>query len=464
MGGVVMAGVTDAQRAIFQAVLRPALHGEPVPEYDPGDLGALAAVVAEVVVAGQAGGAAGAQRAWAAACRADPNLHKLLSSDEEAACPVAARFVRMGASAKPPFVDAAGKVDLGLIKTGDLLSQDFPRPGWIVDDLIPEGELSFLVSDGGIGKSWLLLTLSETLAGGGRTFLGQHCEPCNVVYLDMELDRAWYSNRVAMVDAGLRKQSIIQQRGGEREVYYLEAPNIVLDGALAFLDRVPPLPGEGPPIPTAFDYLRAVIVQTGARLLIIDPIAELWGATDENSAPETATVCKALRAVARETGAAILVAHHTNKGRVEERGSTAIRNAAAAMFTMTWHNSDGDGGQRLRKLETNKSRHGRDLEPLFLDFQWEDGALAVEVHSAQAVAALREDQAEAERVRERDLVVGLVSSKPAGHYNKSRLAQALREEEGLSARGAEAAIKAAVAEELVITTEGARNAKLYQIP
>jgi len=377
--------------------------------------------------------------------------------------PVKAAFARMAGNNKPTFIRWPATVEsLGLLRTSDLLKADFPTPEWVVEDMIPGGEVTILVSDGGIGKSWLLVALAETIANNGRTFLGHYCTPGNTVYFDMELDRAWYSNRVKMVSAGLMKAGIITQcQDGEFEAFYLESPNITLDGAAAFLERMPPLPGEEPPTPTAFDFITMTIEKTGARLLILDPIAELWGDIDENAASETSPVLKALRAIARETGAAIVVAHHTNKGRVEERGSTAIRNAAGAMYILTWNIEEG---VRTRKLECNKLRHAKEMEALFLDFVWDNGVLSIE----QMTRAQTEERAKDEKVAAATLdvqtVVQLVANKPARTYNKAGLMRLLTDSEGMSRRQAEEAIANAEVQTAVLTEDGPRNAKLYLLP
>jgi len=376
--------------------------------------------------------------------------------------PVNMVFQRLAASNKPVFIDAPDTASLetfGLVKMSDMLKADYPTPQWVVEGMIPGGEVSLLVSDGGIGKSWLLLALAETIANNGHTFLGHYCTPGNVVYLDMELDQAWCAARVRMIDAGLLKQGVITQRGGH-ETFYLESPRITLDGAAKFLDRLPPLPGEPEIEPGAFDYLRNIIRQANASVLILDPIAELWGNIDENAASETSPVLKALRVIARETGAAIVVAHHTNKGRIEERGSTAIRNAAGAMYILTWHI---ENGMRTRRLECNKLRHAKEPEPLFLDFVWNDGVLTIEQLTYSQTEERAKDEKSAAARMDAQLVVQMVAEKPAKHYNKARLMQMLTESEEMSRRQAEDAIARAEAAGLIVTEDGPRNAKLYRL-
>jgi hypothetical protein len=305
--------------------------------------------------------------------------------------------------------------------------------------MIPRRELTFVVSDGGVGKSWLLLVLSETLRGGGTSFLGNYAAPCDVVYLDMELSAAHYARRARKVRNGLIEQGIVRAGANPHETYYLESPNITLAGAQAFLDRPAIVAGDVVEV-TAFDYLHALIKTTGAGLLIIDPLANLWGDVDENAAGETSAVCRALLEVARATGAAIVIAHHTNKGKVVERGSTAIRNNAASMFNVVWA---GEQYPKLRKMTHGKSRHAAEIEEMMLQFTWQADAFTVEPLRGAELDAMKREASEAQAAQAVRTVLDIVTARPAWHYNKGALTDALQNA-GLSKGAAVDAIERAV--------------------
>jgi hypothetical protein len=65
-------------------------------------------------------------------------------------------------------------------------------------------------------------------------------------------------------------------------------------------------------LPDGLARLAATIAQTAPRLLILDPLIRLHRA-DENSAAEMAVILDGLRTLARTTGCAILLVHHTRK-------------------------------------------------------------------------------------------------------------------------------------------------------
>lgn len=357
------------------------------------------------------------------------------------------------------WVDAPPGADLGYMPVSDLLLDPPEVPGWVVEGMIPRASLSFIVSDGGIGKSWLMLTLAETLRCGGNTFLGRYTEPCNVVFLDMELSAAWYVNRLRMIHRGLEERGLIPNKTPPHEIHYLERPTLRFDDAPAFLRRngTPADPDEEPTV-FSFDYLKAVIERTGAGVLMIDPIASLWGDTEENSASETAQVCDALKELGRVTGAAVVIAHHTNKSRSEERGSTAIRNAAAAMYIMTQPaNAPIDG---LRTLETSKARHSAPYPKASLRFTWRPGVFTIEPLTQAEIEELEEDRQAQELERNTEAVLDAIRSAGDFALNKKGLQETLTNE-GLSRRDATAAIAEAEDRGLVVTNPGPHNAKMY---
>lgn len=360
------------------------------------------------------------------------------------------------------WVDAPPDADLGYRSLSDLLNDPPEVPGWLVEGVIPRGALTFVVSDGGIGKSWLLLALAETLRCGGQTFLGKYTTPCNVVFLDMELSAAWFTSRAQMVRRGLVDLGLIPIGGpAPYEVQYLERPTLRFDDAPAFLrrDGRPDDPDHEPKV-FSFDYLRAVIEHTNAGTLIIDPIASLWGDTEENSANETTQVLDALKELARVTGAAVVIAHHTNKSRTEERGSTAIRNAAAAMYMLTIPSDPPVDG--LRILETNKTRHSAPLPKARLCFTWLDGTFTIEQMTQAEIEVLQEDREEQELERNTQAVLETIRSAGPFELNKRALTETLQNE-GLSRRDATAAISKAEERGLVCTRKGAHNAKMYGV-
>jgi hypothetical protein len=102
--------------------------------------------------------------------------------------------------------------------------------------------------------------------------------------------------------------------------------------------------------------LQAYIEETHAGLVIIDALADIMLSGDENAVQDTQPVFAALRKIAEDTGAAILVIHHTNKIG-EYRGSTAIPGAIDCMVLI-----DSEDASEFINFKTIKNRDGEPIQ------------------------------------------------------------------------------------------------------
>jgi RecA-family ATPase len=71
------------------------------------------------------------------------------------------------------------------------------------------------------------------------------------------------------------------------------------------------------------------------RLIVIDTLARVMGAGDENSTQAMNTVLNSAKRIQRETGAAVLIVHHEGKDASRgSRGSSALPAAIDVAFGM----------------------------------------------------------------------------------------------------------------------------------
>lgn len=94
-------------------------------------------------------------------------------------------------------------------------------------------------------------------------------------------------------------------------------------------------------LPEGLPRLRATLDKTKPRLLLLDPLIRLHRA-DENSAAEMSVILDGLRSLARDTGTAILLVHHTRKA--------AGPSAGAALRGSSDLHAFGDTNLYFRKL------------------------------------------------------------------------------------------------------------------
>lgn len=95
--------------------------------------------------------------------------------------------------------------------------------------------------------------------------------------------------------------------------------------------------------------VKALIEETGAGLVFIDALADIMDG-DENAKKDTQPVFAALRKIADQTNAAIVIIHHSNKAG-DYRGSSAIKGAVDLMIEVK-----SDDGSRFVQFKTTKER------------------------------------------------------------------------------------------------------------
>lgn len=171
-----------------------------------------------------------------------------------------------------------------------------PEQAWLVESLWGLGAVGFVGGAPKSCKTWLGCELAYAVATGGPA-LGRFpvASPGTVVFYAAEDDQASLRARFS---------SIACARGGKLE----DAPILLLDVTELRLDRENDLA-----------RLRSTIAAHRPALLVLDPFVRM-ARIDENSASEVSAVLGELRAIQRELGTAILVAHHMRKSASGHKG------------------------------------------------------------------------------------------------------------------------------------------------
>ena len=169
---------------------------------------------------------------------------------------------------------------LKIVKLSEVKLQ---KVNWLWYPYIPFGKISIIQGDPGEGKTTLALRLAAACSTG-QAFPGMEiAEPFNVIYQTAE-DGLGDTIKPRLMEAGADQDRVL---------------NIVEDtSSLTLLD----------------ERIEAAIQQTGAKLMILDPIqGYLGGKIDMNRANEIRSVLKNVAAVAERTGCAIVLVGHLNK-------------------------------------------------------------------------------------------------------------------------------------------------------
>ena len=173
------------------------------------------------------------------------------------------------------------KIGLQMIKMSEIQSQEV---SWLWYPFIPYGKLTIIQGDPGDGKTTLVLNIAAWLSKGeGLDSEMKLSEPVNVIYQSAEDGLAdTVKPRLELAGADCERILVIDEK----------------EKSLSMVD----------------ERLERAIVQTKARMLILDPIqAYLGGGMDMNRANEARDMTKKLGALAEKYQCAIVLIGHMNK-------------------------------------------------------------------------------------------------------------------------------------------------------
>jgi len=101
-------------------------------------------------------------------------------------------------------------------------------------------------------------------------------------------------------------------------------------------------------------------------LIIVDTLARVAVGADENSARDMGQVVEGFETLKYETGATVLVIHHTRKDGLSERGSSALRGAADVMIGC--EKAEGDAGPAAQ-LSCEKMKDDEPFKTFSVSFE-----------------------------------------------------------------------------------------------
>jgi RecA-family ATPase len=259
-----------------------------------------------------------------------------------------------------------------------------PARRWVVDELLPDRNVTILGGDGGLGKSVLALQLLAACVLGKPDaplgWLGRQARPCSAVGVFCEDDEEEIWRRLERVAAHYGAEVSDLSEG----LRLFARPS--LDNALmVWKDQY----GVGETT-TLFNQLSNVAIDGGAELVVFDSLHDLFTGNENNRAHARQFIAE-LRGLAMHIeGAVMVTAHPSLAGRntgTGEAGSTAWNNAVRSRLYLTASQLDdaapADGPGDYRELKTMKSNYaaagGR------IKLHWRDGVFVADQPSAGGV-------------------------------------------------------------------------------
>lgn len=221
---------------------------------------------------------------------------------------------------------------ISFVDAMDFNEADIPLRPWIVPGALLAGATHILAAPGGTGKSVFTLQMALMLASGEPWAKWKPKKKCRVLIINAEDDI--HEQRRRMVAA----RSVMGFDAPKGSIMLADAPeNIIMSSQdpIKKVTAATPLVSE----------LVEVIKHYKIDVVIVDPFAETFDG-DENSNGDTKWAMKVWRdSIARPTGCAVFLVHHTTKGSEDKagnadaiRGGGAIVNSArlaATLFVMS---------------------------------------------------------------------------------------------------------------------------------
>lgn len=248
-------------------------------------------------------------------------------------------FKRLPVIAAP---DRPAEFDPSKLPTGTIIQTMEVKIEWLIKGLLPKKAITVLHGKGGIGKTWLSLSIAESIATG-KPFLGLKTEHMPVYYID-------YENPLPVLVERLKTLNI-------QGVYFWHISN-----------ETPP-----PALDSKENYYYGKLPE--GALIVFDTFRSAHTG-DENDSRNISGVLTVLKLL-REKGYTILLLHHTAKGNDSRyKGSTAILDLADHELNLCDAEKKEGEEETYYKLHTpQKSRY--QTEELTLDFDLDQGGFFV---------------------------------------------------------------------------------------
>jgi len=233
------------------------------------------------------------------------------------------------------------------------LANTEPEPtSWSLDGWLPEGTVTLLSANGGVGKSNLSLQLGVALTQG-KPFMNIETATSKVLVLSGEDEARTVHFRVANIcsDLGLPMSSLRDRL----VVYDLTQADCVLwrDGHVT--ERM--------------QWLADTAVRTKAQVIVIDNASDVF-ADNENDRTAVRGFMRALNLIAHVTGAAVLLLAHVDKASV--RSGAGMDSMTTFSGSTAWNNSARSRWAMYRDEQAVVLRHEKcNLGPLQPELQLE---------------------------------------------------------------------------------------------
>jgi hypothetical protein len=227
-----------------------------------------------------------------------------------------------------------------------------PPPEPLIPELLMRNSLALLYGASGGGKSFMALDWAASVATGTR-FFGRRIEAQPVLYVAAEGVSGMAARRLAWA-----------------------LSRSVQDDAMSALAFLPYAVNLSDPLATL--TLAEVASELDIGLLVVDTLARSTPTAEENSSKDMGQVIEHLDGIRRQTGACVLVVHHSGKD--QERGARGHSSLRAAMDTEL----ELKAANGTLMLKVTKQKDGPEVGPFRYRLVATGDSMAIENYSGGA--------------------------------------------------------------------------------
>lgn len=323
------------------------------------------------------------------------------------------------------------KSELIFARPHDFIDKTPPHREWVVDGAIPKRHVTLLYGDGGLGKTLLAQQLATSMALGAE-WMGRRTMQGRVlcVFSEDDTDEIWRRQ----VDINRALSTGMPAVEG---VHWWTADHVAESGCVLMNFNQQHPSGQITPF---FRKLAAAVEAVKPALVILDPIANMFGGSEIDRAQVTGFVNRTLKRLCVQYDTTVLALAHPSVAGMASgsglSGSTGWNNAVRSRLFLKPSSTDPAGD--YRELESAKSNYGRRGRIALM--KWSQGAFVVATGS-DSDPERRADVALLAALRTLVERGDILSNSPrAGNYAVRR-ALALPEVDGLKREALEAALE-----------------------
>jgi hypothetical protein len=194
-----------------------------------------------------------------------------------------------------------------------------PDPPFIVEPIFHHGSKLVLAGSSKAGKTWSLIDLALSVASG-RPWWGFSTNQCPVLYVNFEIQPAFFHRRVALI----KQKRGIELTSGALQIIHLRGTRL-----------------------TAELFGQAITEQfkgAGFGLMILDPLYKLMVGQEENSTATLSGIADVIDGITTSCNAAVAYGAHFSKGNQSAKeiadrinGSGVTGRDADSILTLTKH-------------------------------------------------------------------------------------------------------------------------------